>query len=284
MNINLSEVDDTVTFKQISELFDKTWSVGYISADQLLQCAYKPLKGKAHPFGVEYVNDIHFTNLNNAIILMKAGHTWDYSLYEEAMEIMQKSGLDRWYPIYTNYKEAAIQAGLGIRAKNSMIYSLKLGFDCHIFALGFRTKIIDYPDRPVSHKIWRHCRDCSDCIKACPAGAIHYSPDNPWLDASACENSIFYGSEGSDVPSVIEYWHKNVHPEIPNHIIDQVDNFLESPKFLPKGIRWDNKGYISNGLVVKKYGKAVLIPHCRECTSQPRCSKWDGQYPYHLED
>ena len=31
---------------------------------------------------------------------------------------------------------------------------------------------------------------------------------------------------------------------------------------------------------IEKNGKPVIIPFCRECTSQPRCSKWNGQYPY----
>ena len=31
---------------------------------------------------------------------------------------------------------------------------------------------------------------------------------------------------------------------------------------------------------MRKNGIAVNVPFCRECTSQPRCSKWNGKYPY----
>ena len=42
-----------------------------------------------------------------------------------------------WYPMYTNYKEAAILSGLGVRARNTLVYSYKFGFDCHFAMIGF---------------------------------------------------------------------------------------------------------------------------------------------------
>ena len=43
---------------------------------------------------------------------------------------------------------------------------------------------------------------------------------------------------------------------------------------------WDKNGYSYDGQVVRKNGEPVNIPVCRECISQPRCSKWNGNYPY----
>ena len=49
----------------------------------------------------------------------------------------------------------------------------------------------------------------------------------------------------------------------------------------PKSFLPDNgKG----GLMVEKDGKPIAAPMCRECTSQPRCSKWNGKYPYESKE
>ena len=46
------------------------------------------------------------------------------------------------------------------------------------------------------------------------------------------------------------------------------------------GMLWNKNGYSYDGQVVRKNGELVNVPFCRECTSQPRCSKWNGNYPY----
>ena len=211
--------ESTLDFNDIKNLFDKTWDVGYLSSDRLIQCAHSPIKEKFHIYGIDYSNKIHFNNVYNSIVLMKEGHTWDYSHYQEAIDILSDAWNDPlmgWYPSYTNYKQAAIHAGMGVRAKNSLIYSYKFGFDCHICMISFIPEIINYPnvDKKRSFKLWKRCEGCDDCIKHCPAKAIHYSEDSPpWIDGAACENFIFYGKD-ERVPNVIDYWHKNVHPEI----------------------------------------------------------------------
>lgn len=272
--------ESTLDFNDIKNLFDKTWDVGYLSSDRLIQCAHSPIKEKFHIYGIDYSNKIHFNNVYNSIVLMKEGHTWDYSHYQEAIDILSDAWNDPlmgWYPSYTNYKQAAIHAGMGVRAKNSLIYSYKFGFDCHICMISFIPEIINYPnvDKKRSFKLWKRCEGCDDCIKHCPAKAIHYSEDSPpWIDGAACENFIFYGKD-ERVPNVIDYWHKNVHPEIPQELIDQVDGVNKDIK-----ITWDKNGYSYDGNVTRKNGEKVLVPHCRECASQSRCSKWKGRYPY----
>ena len=118
---------EKISFNQILELFDSSvWDVGIISADQLLQCGLLPIKRKMHIYGVDFTNDIHYYKLSNTIILIRDGHTWDYTHYDESVEIMKKSRfVNTWCPVYTNFKEAALLAGLGVRAKNSLIYSYK---------------------------------------------------------------------------------------------------------------------------------------------------------------
>ena len=276
--------ESTVDFDAIKNLFDKTWDVGYLSSDRLLQCAHSPIKEKFHIYGVDYSNNIHFGNVYNSIVLIKKGHTWDYSHYQEAIDILSAAWTDPpigWYPSYTNYKQAALHAGLGVRAKNSLIYSYKFGFDCHICMISFIPEIINYPnvDKKRNFKLWKHCEGCDDCIKHCPAKAIHYDEDNPaWIDSSSCENFIFYGKHDR-IPSVLDYYHKNVHPEIPKETIDSISNIYEHRELIGDW-EWDKNGYSYDGNVTCKDGEKVLVPHCRECASQPRCSKWKGRYPY----
>ena len=271
----------SVDFEYIKSLFDDTWDVGYLSAEHLKQCAYHPVKGKYHIYGADFSNNTHFVNLNNSIVLLKTSHTWDYSHYQEAEDIMQASGIEGWYPSYTNYKHAAIHAGLGVRAKNSLVYSFKFGFDCHVCMISFWPEIVNYPDRSKkrNYGLWKHCEGCDDCIVNCPAKAIHFDDkEPPWIDAAACENFIFFGDD-ERVPNVIDYWHKNVHPEIPKEQIEDIKRKAHTGQPLPD-IKWDANGYSFDGNVTKKDGEMVYVPHCRECTSQPRCSKWNGNYPY----
>ena len=268
----------TLDFNVIRDLFDDSWDLGYLSSDRLLQCAHSPLKEKFHVYGIDYSNSIKFDKIYNSIVFVKKGHTWDYSHYQQAIDILSNAKLEvPWCPSYTNYKEAAVHAGLGVRAKNSLIYSYKFGFDCHFCMISFVTKIVNYPnvDKKRNFKLWKRCEGCDDCIKHCPAKAIHYSEDSPpWIDGAACQNFIFFGKD-ERVPNVINFWHKNVHPEIPQEVIDSVESFPPSID-----IRWDKNGYSYDGNVTWKDGKKVAVPHCRECASQPRCSKWKGRYPY----
>ena len=123
----MTKINDEIAFADIKTLFPKdTWDVGYMSATQLKICAYSPIKWKFHSFGLDFSNDIHFDGLRNCIVLIKeAPHTGDYELYETAEGILSESQF-KWRMIYTNFKEAALQAGLGVKAKNSLLYSYRL--------------------------------------------------------------------------------------------------------------------------------------------------------------
>jgi ferredoxin len=194
---------------------------------------------------------------------------------------LKKNNIENWFPLYTNYKEAAILAGLGVRARNSLIYSYKFGFDCHIAAVGFEAEIIDLPtNRRVNGEMWRRCQGCSDCAKACPVGAIQNEKKPYWLNSTKCEDFIGYGDHPT-IPSIKQYWHKNVYPEETKEFVDSLKGAIDGFKVFNNGpIPFDKNGYAFDGNIITKDGKAVNVPFCRECTSQPRCSKWGGKYPY----
>lgn len=274
----------TVSFNEIKSIFDpEDWDVGFLTKEQLHRCANQPIKFKFHISGADFSNDVHFFHETNSIVLIRRSPTWDYTLNDEAEEILEKSHLDNYLQIYTHYKHAAVLSGLGVQARNSLIYSYKFGFDCHITIFGFYDKIVDVPTNVrENHGMWPRCQGCMDCVNACPVKAIHASDDQKepfWLDADKCDNFIGMG-EHETIPSIKSFWKKYIHPELAE-LADNIKSSQDCKQvFGSMHLPFDNNGYTYDNNVVKKDGKPIALPFCRECTSQPRCSKWKGKYPY----
>jgi len=281
-----------IPFSDLKELFDpQYWDVGVITEDELLQVALMPIKSEMHQFGVGFANNISYDGICNALILARSGHTWDYTHYKQAVKIMRESQYDRWFPCYTNFKEAALRAGIGVRARNSLIYNYQFGFDVHFCAIAIYDEITDFPQHTRHNKkMWSRCTDCMDCMTQCPVNAIKNDVEPNWLNSSDCDRMIGFGiPERPDIPSIKNFWHKNLFPEIPQEEIDKVWDKESLGKLLKKmgqksddkQFVWDRNGYSFDGQVIRDIdGDAVQVPLCRECTSQPTCSKWDGNYPY----
>lgn len=282
----------TISFNYIKSLFDeKHWDIGVLTPELFHRVNLHPVKIKLNglDYGEDYANDIHFLKETNVIVFIRDGHTWDYTHYEQVMDILEINNVrdkSPYHMVYTNFKESAILSGLGVRAKNSLIYSYKFGFDCHIATVRFEKEIVDLPtDKRINYKIWNRCVGCDDCAKACPVGAIHNKgePFSWWLDSDKCDN--FIGTSNHEkIPSIKKFWYENVYPELPyDHVYNVTSGIMSSLPMNEGGLSsmpWDRNGYSYDGQVVKKDGKVVNIPFCRECTSQPRCSKWNGNYPY----
>ena len=274
----------TISFDYLKSLFDDTYDIGFLSADRLRYCANMPVKQTIDltekPNVANFTNRTHFRNFTNAIVLAKEGSVWDYSHYDEIVEVLSTNGLKNWFEIYVNYKEAAIQSGIGVRARNSLVYSYKFGFDCKLACIGFIDEIIDIPTNlRINNKLWNRCNGCNDCYNACPVKAIHNKQEQVWIDGMACDDFLGY-SDHPSIPSIKKFWHKNVHPELSDEYVSNIKTFHDAQDILGSNLPWDANGYTFDGNVTRKNGKKVNIPVCRECTSQPRCSKWGGKFPY----
>ena len=93
----VGQVEEEISFKYLESLFDlESWHVGVITKEQLLEVSLMPIKANLHPTGVNFTNDIYFRGLTNCLVLSNAGHNWDYTHYNQAEEIMQKSSYDNW--------------------------------------------------------------------------------------------------------------------------------------------------------------------------------------------
>ena len=252
---------EDIDFSLIEELFDPSeWDVGFLSESGFSRSSASPIKIKFHEFGYDITNTIHSLVWNGIVLARKTETTNDYSLYEEAQDILlSEFEQTRFVPTYTNFKESALLSGIGTRARNSLIYNRKFGFKCKFCAFMFVSKIVNTPEEKINHGLLDLCEGCDDCIKNCPAGAIHEN----WVDAKACDNHI-----GQDIKW---FWYEKMQPDIPLSEVESWKNFNTLPE-----LEWGqgvDGFYEKDGWKLKKDGVVIPIPHCGECTLQPRCSK-----------
>ena len=288
-----------LNMKEIKGWFDSDkWDVGYLTKEHLEICSQTPIKAQfQYAKGWNFSNDIHFNwkDICNGIVLINhSSISMDYSLYEKATKILIKQGLKEgidWNHAYTNFKEAEILSGRGVRARNSLVYNYKFGFDSKVCVIGFMGMIQNPPKikrvagNNFKEEFWHNCIGCDACREVCPVGAIHNNEDINWLDSSACDDFIGL-SNHPRIPSMKKYWYKNVRPDIPKEIVDKVTSFSELLGAAGQGIPfldWNTNGYSEEDGIVRKDGKEISIPTCRECQVQAPCSKWGGKYPYEKE-
>jgi ferredoxin len=273
---------NTISFSTLEKLFDsEKWDIGYLSPEAMKQCINSPIKVPLQTVGKDLSKHYNYP-VTNAIVLAKYGMAYDYGLYEDAATILVSNRIADWEIVYLNYKIAAILGGIGVRARNSLIYNYKFGFESHYVVIMFKDTIVDVPSHlRVNRQLWHKCENCYDCVNACPVGAIHGKEEPYWVDLHACDTFIGLGSEDRpDIPSVRDFWHKNVRPDLSDEEVKQLrtkEDFRK--KFGKPEIPWSN-GYSFDGNMLKKDGVPVAIDMCRECTAQPRCSKYTGKYPY----
>ena len=227
-----------LNFEEIKRWFDPDkWDIGHITIEQLRICSQTRIKHAGQwAKGWKFTNGLHFNwaGICNGIVLIRhSSISLDYTLYEQATEILIKQGLKEetdWIHVYTNFKEAEILSGRGVRSRNSLVYNYKFGFDSKVCVIGFMTMIQNPPKikrvagNNFKDEFWHNCIGCDACREVCPVGAIHNNESVNWLDSDACDDFLSY-SDHPRIPSIKKFWHENIHPEIPKESVDKVRIF-----------------------------------------------------------
>lgn len=267
---------DVISFKDIVSLFNsEEWDFSYLDYEEIMEVLNFPLK-----LGVNHLerlvfqkNDIPITA--KCIVIVKHTIDYDYSLNTLFQDIcINKFPNINISEFWCNYKYAVVKAGMGQYAKNSLVYHPKFFFDTHFSAFLIFNPLSDLPKRHESDfSLLKQCINCEDCVQACPVQAIHYNNKSnySWIDMDKCDNFCFFGNH-PDIPSI-----KNNHKLLQNLLPEekeQIHSHCDLADLYP--------GLILNNYFEDNSGKVYSIqyPTCRECTSQKRCSRYGGIYPY----
>lgn len=259
---------DFIDFKQLKDLFNpKEWDIAYVSTDNFEKGGHKPIKQPYNLTGVNWGEDLNANAYNGIILARYVEETNNYNLYEESTQILDKKFKYNYVQVYLNFKEVALLSGFAHRAKNSLVYNRKFGFQCKLCAYMFIPPIINYEKLKPSTELLDLCDGCYDCIKNCPVGAI--SEDG--VDLKKCNDFLGWGNHPT-IPSTKWFWYEKIgYKKYSREEVESWSSDKEGPKFeWGEGID-GNYELVGNDLM--KDGKSMGIPTCKECVSQPRCSK-----------
>lgn len=259
-----------IDFNHFKSLFpEDQWDIGYFSPDSFMKVLNFPIKFPQNLFG-RPLTDLVNNGFDNGIILFRKTDpemVADYSFYEESEKIIENGISSPFVGVYLNFKEAAIISGLAKRAKNSLVYNRKFGFQCKIFCYMFQEEIVNYEVHEEDRTLLDLCEGCNDCIKNCPVNAIHET----WIDAQKCYDFLGFGNHPT-IPSAKWFWYEKMRPNIPREVVESWTTWGTTPK-----LEWGQgiDGFYesdSEGNLYKD-GKLQSRPICNECQQQPKCSK-----------
>ena len=260
---------DFIDFIELKNLFDpKDWDVAYVSASHFEVGGHKPIKSKNHLSGVDWVDNLEAIAYNGIILARYSEESNNYALYDESDEILSTRYKHNYGQVYVNFKEVSLLSGFAKRAKNSLVYNRKFGFQCKLCAYMFIPSIVNYEELEPSTELLDLCNGCDDCIKHCPVGAIHEDR----IDRDKCDDFLTWGND-PNIPSMKWFWYEKIgHKKYSREEVESWSRDNLPPEYpLPWGKGIDGFYEANRGL--HKDGEVISWPHCRECQLQPRCSK-----------
>lgn len=269
-----------ISFNEIVKLFDpKEWIFSYLLPAEMHEVLNHPVK--SNNYLIDDLSQCKVSLQPLYVVALKYSPDFDYSIKDEFLFTTRTSLKLESQEVLCNFKYAAMKAGLGQYAKNSLIYNQAFGFEHHIGVFEIFSDITDLPMRqPANYQLFAGCTGCDDCARACPINAIHFQENGlSWIDMVACDNFAHFNNH-EYIPSLKMGWFKHNLPPHLNYLTEedmkQITSFKEYIDLKPGNM---NRPKIIDG---KKY--MLHYPVCRECTSQKRCSKYGGKYPYDKND
>ena len=263
---------DRIDFNEIKNLFDsKEWDIAYVSAENFEKGGHKPIKYPEHLRGVNWVQNPDAIAYNGVILARYSEESNNYGLYDESNDILDKEYKHDYAQVYVNFKEVALLSGFAHRAKNSLVYNRKFGFQCKLCTYMFIPPIVNYEELEPTTQLLDLCEGCDDCIRNCPVGAIHEDR----IDMDKCASFLVCGNHPT-IPSKKWFWYEKMRPNYTREEIESLQqqdhHIFNDPKAWGKGIDGFYEMSV-DGVTLKKDGVVIGWPHCKECQKQPRCSK-----------
>lgn len=250
------------------------WDFSYLTYEEIQEVLNFPIKFSPNFIEKWLFSDMNIDSTAIFLIVVKQTKNYDYSLNSEFLSHCNNLKIEEFW---CNYKYAAVRAGLGQYAKNSLFYHPKFQFDTHIGVFVCHENMLNLPQRNIPNfNILSYCINCNDCYNACPVGAIHNQQGQVWIDAYKCDNFCFYGNN-PQIPSI--KWNKiPIEFNITDYnFIYDIKTSQDFFKYFPNAVK---ASYVdTNG---KRHENSY--PICRECTSQLKCTKYNGNYPYDWND
>lgn len=249
-----------IDYNDIINHFDANlWRFSYLTNEEIVQILNIPIKFnneiQKSTFNGEYLKEIaeYFW-----LIGIKYSNDYDYSCQSEALNILQKyyKGVKVRQYDTINLKEACIISGLGIRAKNTLIFNEDFRFDFHIVLLSIDAKIGNLPKRKKANfSLLSSCHDCNKCIQNCPVQAIQINnyTQKTWVDLYKCTNFCDFGNS----------------PIIPSRKWTVLKDLYSFNTIYH--IRDIHECVQAVGQHINEYSQGDNIPICRECSNLNYC-------------
>ena len=268
-----------ISYEEIIKNFNNDWDFSYLNYEEIWEILNHPIKLNDTLSNTIY-NKISFNKNSLFLICVKQTKNYDYTFLSEFIKTCKEKIPELIVSqFWCNYKYAAVKAGLGQYAKNSLFYHPKFQFENHIGIFQIDSKVINLPPRKLANfNLLPLCNNCNDCINACPVGAIHNNTST-WIDFHACDGFCHFGNHSS-IPSIKWNWFRVDDEMIP--LFSSLDEIYNIKSYID--LKQISKKINSQYIKIKDKIYNVSFPICRECTSQKKCSKYGGSYPYDWND
>ena len=261
-----------INFQNLKSIFDNEWDVGVLTEDFYDECLNSPIKTVTHLYGSNLTTNPITSFISNGeqeiksflVLAKKSTNPNDYSLYEKSNELLKNSGYN-FHPVYLNYKKALVLSGMGVIAKNSLVYNRKFGFQCKICMYAIETgNFYNLDDVKIDRTMLDLCDGCYDCIKNCPVNAIHET----YIDAKKCDDYIGFGND-KDISSMKWNWWEHIGKYSSQYTEEDVRSWSS---YKDMNFIWEGEYKSTEGIIYKN-NIPIDLKHCRKCQEQPRCSK-----------
>ena len=167
---------------------------------------------------------------------------------------------------FLNKKLSVVTAGLGQYGRNQLVYNNNFGFAYGIFTYFVYNSIIDLPKKPSpNYSLLNLCKNCYECIKNCPAHALHGNDYPMWLDESACQHFYWYGDHPK-IPSIKYGVNKLLKNKYTKEQLKTVKDSQTCKELF--GFSFSERDIILNG---KEYHLDLTV--CAECKNQLPCRR-----------